>query len=326
MKFAQLKRREVIILLGGAAAWPLSARAQQRSMPTIGFLNGTSVQGYGQFLEAFRHGLNEVGYVEGQNVAIEYRWAEGHYERLPALAADLVRRGVNLIAATSTPANLIAKQATTTVPVVFTTSSDPVELGLVASLSHPGGNVTGAVTLNIEVGSKRLELLRTMVPSASVIGVLINPSRPGAADQARVFEEDARVLGLQVQVLGAGTEGEIEAAFTRLGAEHAKALLVNTDAFFFSRRAQLVDLASRYAIPAIFDRREYAKAGGPHELWGKRHGRLPLGRQLRRPDSQRRGTCGFAGAAVHQNRIGHQPEGRKGARFDHSANAARDRG
>jgi putative ABC transport system substrate-binding protein len=213
-------------------------------------------------LEAFRHGLNEVGYVEGQNVAIEYRWAEGHYERLPALAADLVRRGVNLIAATSTPANLIAKQATTTVPVVFTTSSDPVELGLVASLSHPGGNVTGAVTLNIEVGSKRLELLRTMVPSASVIGVLINPSRPGAADQARVFEEDARVLGLQVQVLGAGTEGEIEAAFTRLGAEHAKALLVNTDAFFFSRRAQLVDLASRYAIPAIFDRREYAKAGG----------------------------------------------------------------
>ena len=178
-------------------------------MPTIGFLNGTSAQGYGQFLEAFRQGLSEVGYVEGQNVAIEYRWAEGHYERLPALAADLVGRGVKLIAATSTPANLIAKQATTTVPIVFTTSSDPVELGLVPSLSHPGGSVTGAVTLNIEVGSKRLELLRAMVPDAGVIGVLINPSRPGAADQSRVFEEDARVLGLQVLTLGATTEGEV---------------------------------------------------------------------------------------------------------------------
>jgi putative ABC transport system substrate-binding protein len=262
MKFAQLNRREVITLLGGAAAWPLGARAQQRSMPTIGFLNGTSVQGYGQFLVAFRQGLNEVGYIEGQNVAIEYRWAEGHYERLPALAADLVRRRVDVIAATSTPANLIAKQATTTVPVVFTTSSDPVELGLVASLSHPGGNVTGAVTLNIEVGSKRLELLRTMVPAAGVIGVLINPSRPGAADQSRVFEEDAHVLGLQVQVLSAGTEGEIEAAFTRLGAERGNALLVNTDAFLFSRRDQIVELANRHAIPAIFDRREYVKVGG----------------------------------------------------------------
>jgi putative tryptophan/tyrosine transport system substrate-binding protein len=262
MTFAQLKRREFITLLGGAAAWSLAARAQQRSMPTIGFLNGTSVQGYGQFLVAFRQGLNEVGYVEGQNVAIEYRWAEGHYERLPALAADLVRRRVDVIAATSTPANLIAKQATTTVPIVFTTSSDPVELGLVASLSHPGGNVTGAVTLNIEVGSKRLELLRAMVPTAGVIGVLINPSRPGAADQSRVFEEDAHVLGLQVQVLSAGTEGEIEAAFTRLGAERGNALLVNTDVFLFSRRDQIVELANRHAIPAIFDRREYVKVGG----------------------------------------------------------------
>lgn len=262
MEFGRLRRRQFITVLGGAAAWPLTARAQQRSMPTIGFLNGTSVQGYGRFLEAFRQGLSEVGYVEGQNVAIEYRWAEGHYERLPALAADLIGRGVKLIAATSTPANLIAKQATTTVPIVFTTSSDPVELGLVASLSHPGGNVTGAVTLNIEVGSKRLELLRAMVPDAGVIGVLINPSRPGAADQSRVFEEDARVLGLQVLTLSATTEGEIEAAFTRLGAERAKALLVNTDAFFFSRRAQLADLAARHAMPAIFDRREYVRAGG----------------------------------------------------------------
>jgi putative ABC transport system substrate-binding protein len=181
---------------------------------------------------------------------------------LPELAADLVRRGVNLIAATSTPANLIAKRTTSTIPVVFTTSSDPVELGLVTSLSHPGGNVTGAVTLNIEVGSKRLELLRAMVPTAGVIGLLINPSRPGAADQSHVIEEDARVLGLQIQVLSASTEGEIEAAFTRLDAERGKALLVNTDAFLFSRRDQLADLAKRHTIPAIFDRREFVEAGG----------------------------------------------------------------
>jgi putative ABC transport system substrate-binding protein len=262
MTFDHLRRREFVTLLGGAAAWPLAARAQQRAMPVIGFLNGTSLQGYGRFLLAFRHGLTEVGYVEGQNVGIEYRWAEGHYERLPALAADLISRHVNLIAATSTPANVIAKAATTTIPIVFTTSSDPVELGLVASLRQPGGNVTGAVTLNIEVGSKRLELLHALIPPAAVIGLLINPSRPGAADQSHVLEEDARVLGLQIQVHNATTEGEIEAAFARLGAERAKALLVNTDAFFFSRRDQLVALAKQHEVPAIFDRREYAEAGG----------------------------------------------------------------
>ena len=182
-------RRELLAALGGAAAaWPLAARAQRPAIPVIGFLNGTSPEGYGLFLLAFRQGLSETGYIEDRNVAIEYRWAEGHYERLPALAADLVRRRVAVIAATSTPANVIAMKATTTIPIVFTTSSDPVELGLVASLNRPGGNVTGAVTLNVEVVSKRLELLHTMVPTASMIVVLANSTNPNAETQSRTLK------------------------------------------------------------------------------------------------------------------------------------------
>jgi putative ABC transport system substrate-binding protein len=181
-----MRRREFITLVGGAvAAWPLAARAQQPAMPVIGFLNGTSSEGYGLFLSAFLQGLSATGYVENRNVAIEYRWAEGHYDRLPALAADLVRRGVAVIAATSTPANRIAKEATTTIPVIFTTSSDPVALGLVNSLSRPDGNVTGAVTLNVEVGSKRLELLREVVPTDTIIVVLANPTNPNFEGQLR---------------------------------------------------------------------------------------------------------------------------------------------
>jgi len=256
-------RRELLAALGGAAAaWPLAARAQRPAIPVIGFLNGTSPEGYGLFLLAFRQGLSETGYIEDRNVAIEYRWAEGHYERLPALAADLVRRRVAVIAATSTPANVIAMKATTTIPIVFTTSSDPVELGLVASLNRPGGNVTGAVTLNVEVVSKRLELLHTMVPTASMIVVLANSTNPNAETQSRTLQAAARTIGQQIMIVNAATENDIDAVFTRLGEWRAGALLVDTDAFLFSRRDQLIELAKRYKIPAIFDRRKFAEAGG----------------------------------------------------------------
>jgi len=258
-----MKRREFVSLLGsGAAVWPLAAWAQKPTIPVIGFINGTSPQGYGHFVAAFRRGLAEAGYVEGQNVAIEYRWAEGHYERLQALAADLVDRRVAVIVATSTPANLVAKKATTQIPIVFTTSSDPVELGLVASLDRPGGNVTGAVTLNVEVVSKRLELLHEMVPTASVVAALVNPVNPNAKTQSKALEAAARSIGLQLETVGATTESEIDAALAQLDQRGMSALLVDTDAFLFSRRAQLVNLAKRYAISAIFDRREYAEAGG----------------------------------------------------------------
>jgi putative ABC transport system substrate-binding protein len=248
----QLKRRKFVMLLGGGVAWPLAARAQQTAMPVVGFLNGTSVQGYGRFLLAFRQGLGETGYTEGRNVRIEYRWAEGNYDLLTSLAADLVRRRVAVIAATSTPANVVAKTATTTIPIVFTTSSDPVKLGLVASLSHPGGNVTGAVTLNVEVGPKRLELLHSMTPTAGIIGVLINPDRASAADdQMRALRDAAQALGQEIRIFGADNESNIDATFTQLVEQRAKALFVTTDAFFFGQRDRLIRLADRYAIPTI---------------------------------------------------------------------------
>jgi putative tryptophan/tyrosine transport system substrate-binding protein len=258
-----MKRREFISLVGGAAVvWPLAAWAQQPAMPVIGFMNGTSPQGYGHFVAAFRQGLVETGYIEGQNVAIEYRWAEGQYERLQALAADLIHRRVAVIVATSTPANVVAKRATTEIPIVFTTSSDPVEIGLVASLDRPGGNVTGAVTLNVEVVSKRLELLHELVPTASVVAVLVNPANPNAKTQSGALQVAARTIGLQIETVNATTESEIDAAFAQVAERRTGALLVDTDAFLFSRRAQLVGLTKRYAIPTIFDRREYAEAGG----------------------------------------------------------------
>jgi len=258
-----MKRREFIMMVGGTAVvWPLAAWAQQPTMPVIGFMNGTSPQGYGHFVVAFRQGLKEAGYIEGQNVAIEFRWAEGHYERLPALAADLIDRRVAVIVATSTPANVVAKKATTEIPIVFTTSSDPVEIGLVASLGRPGGNVTGAVTLNVEVVSKRLELLQELIPTARVVAALVNPTNPNAKTQSRELEGAARTIGLKIETMNATTESEIDVAFEQLAARGIGALLVDTDAFLFSRRAQLVGLTKRYAVSAIFDRRDYAEAGG----------------------------------------------------------------
>jgi putative tryptophan/tyrosine transport system substrate-binding protein len=256
-----MRRRNFLGILGSAAL-PLVARAQQPTNPVIGFLNGTSPQGYRRFLLAFHRGLNETGYVEGRNIEVEYRWAEGRYERLPALAADLVRRQVTVIVATSTPANVIARAATTEIPIVFTTSSDPVELGLVASLNRPGGNVTGAATLNEEVDSKRLEILHELVSSATTVALLVNPNRPGVQAQSASLEAAAHSMGLRIIVLNAGSESEIDEAFANLAKHGAGALLVHTDAFFFSRRDQLIDLAKRHAVPATFDRREFTELGG----------------------------------------------------------------
>jgi putative ABC transport system substrate-binding protein len=256
-----MRRRDFLGVLITMAV-PLVTRAQQVAKPVIGFLNGTSPEGYRRFLSAFHSGLSETGYVQDRNIEVEYRWAEGHYERLPAFAADLVHRKVAVIVATSTPANVIAKAATTEIPIVFTTSSDPVELGLVASLSRPGGNVTGVATLNVEVDSKRLQILHELVPSAIMIAFLVNPNRPGVAAQSASLEKAAHSMGRQTIVLSAASESEIDMAFAKLANQGAGALLVHTDAFFFSRRDQIVKLAKRYAVPAVFDRREFAELGG----------------------------------------------------------------
>jgi putative ABC transport system substrate-binding protein len=257
-----MRRRQFITLLGGAAAWPLAAHAQQAAMPMIGFLSGASPGPYAPFVSAFHNGLKEAGYVEGQNVAIEYRWAEGHYDRLPALAVDLVRRQVTVMAATTTPAALAAKAATTTIPIVFSVGADPVAIGLVASLSRPGGNATGANNYINVLGAKRLELLRELVPSAAVIGVLVNPSFPDAESQSKDVKEAARVIGQQVQVVNASSEGDLNDAFATFVPLKPGALLISADTFFTSRRDQLVALIAHHKIPAIYSQRDFVLAGG----------------------------------------------------------------
>jgi putative ABC transport system substrate-binding protein len=258
-----VRRREFITLLGGAAAaWPLAVSAQQSTMPVIGFLNSASPEGYAPYAAAFRQGLKEAGFVDGQNVAIEYRWAEGHYDRLPALAADLVRRQVAMIAATSTPAALAAKRATSTIPIVFTAAVDPVAVGLVISLNRPGGNATGMSQYLSALGAKRLELLHELLPKAAVIGVLVNPNYPDAESQSKEATEAASMFGLQAHLVNAGSEGELSTAFATLVQLKAGALLVTADTFFLSRRDQLVALAARHTIPVIYFSREFVEAGG----------------------------------------------------------------
>jgi putative ABC transport system substrate-binding protein len=258
-----MKRRKFISLLAGTAvSWPLAASAQQTALPVIGFLNGASPDGYAPMLVAFRQGLKEAGYVEGQNVAIEYRWANGQYDQLPALAADLVRRQVSVIAATSTPANLTAKTATSTIPIVFTTGSDPVELGLVASLNRPGGNVTGVTQLTGEVAPKRVELAHELVPMATVIGLLVNPKNPYAEALTNASRAAAATLGLQLDVLHASTAAEVDEAFSTFRQKQSGALVIGTDAFFNSSAEQLAALSLRHLVPAIYEFRQFAAAGG----------------------------------------------------------------
>jgi putative ABC transport system substrate-binding protein len=260
-----MKRRDLIIALGGALAWPLAARAQQKAMPVVGFLStGNASPGpVAPLVAAFRQGLSETGYVEGQNVAIEYRWAEGHYDRLPALAADLVGRKVDVIVSTGgTPTALAAKNATSTIPIVFRAGGDPVGAGLVASLARPGGNLTGVSMLIDELTRKRLELLSELVPQAKVIALLVNPKNPATENVMRDVQEAARVKGLQLPILKANSESEIDAAFATLVQLQAGALVVAADPFLTSRREQLVALATRYAVPAIYAWREFAEAGG----------------------------------------------------------------
>ena len=260
------RRRQFITLLGGAAAaWPLAAHAQQRAMPVVGFLNATSPDGFTERLTAFRQGLKDTGYVEGENVAIEYRWAEGQMERLPALAAELVRRPVAVIAAPgNTRVVLAAKAATTTIPIVFAVAEDPVRLGIVTSLARPGGNLTGVNFFNAELVAKRMELLRELVPGAVRVAVLVNPATDVANAESVVRDVDAaaRAKGAQIQVFNASTSREIDAAFAALVRERLDALFVSGDGFFNSRRVQLVHLATRYAVPTTYAARDYPAVGG----------------------------------------------------------------
>jgi putative ABC transport system substrate-binding protein len=262
MQFDQMKRREFISLLGGATAWPLAARAQQAKIPVIGFMHIGTSEANEYLRVAFRQGVTEVGYIEGQNVAIEYRWAEGHFDRLPGLAADLSRRQVAVIAATSTPAALAAKAATDTIPIVFETAGDPISLGLVASLNRPDRNITGVTQLTSELLSKRLGLLHDLIPTATTVGFLVDPADPRTETQTKEAQEAARSIGLQIHVLNAGTEGEINAAFVTLSELRAGALLVGTGEFFRRRADQLVRLAAQQSLPAIYQYRQFAQAGG----------------------------------------------------------------
>jgi putative tryptophan/tyrosine transport system substrate-binding protein len=262
---SRMKRRKFITLLGGAAAavgWPLAARAQQSGVPVLGFLNSTSLEGYAPYVAAFHQGLKDAGFVEGQNLTIEYRWADGQYDRLAVLAADLIQRKVAVIAATSTPAAVAAKAATSTIPIVFTTGGDPIKLGLVASLNRPGGNVTGVSNMLNEMASKRLGLLREFVPANSVIAHLVNPSLPDTERQLADVEATARGLGLQLITLRASDEREIDAAFAAIAQRGVGALLVGADAFLTARRDQIVLLAARGSVPALYPSRGFADAGG----------------------------------------------------------------
>ena len=259
-----MRRRYFITLFCGAtAAWPLAARAQQPAMPVIGFLNAGSADGFQPMTAAFRQGLQESGYVDGQNVTIEYRWAEGQNDRLPMMAADLVHRKVTVIAATTTPAALAAKAATTTIPIVFETGGDPVQLGLVASLNRPGGNVTGVTQLNQEVAPKRLELLHELVPAARVVAFLVNPADPASAEPVlRASQAAAHTLGLDLHVLNASTERDFDGVFANVIRLRAGGLVIGSDAFFTARREQLAALALHHAVPAVYQSREFAAAGG----------------------------------------------------------------
>jgi putative tryptophan/tyrosine transport system substrate-binding protein len=263
MRFDRLERREFIALIGGATAWPLAARAQSSSVPMIGILNPTTAGGVWLPLEAaFRQGLSDTGYTEGRNIKIEGRWADSQYDRLPALASELTQHGVAAIAAFTTPAAQAAKAATATIPIVFTTISDPVQIGLVASLNRPGGNLTGVSVLAVEVGPKLLQLLHAAVPSAKSMGLLINPRNPNADAQSKNLQTAAQRLALQLHVLNASTQDDIDPVFARVHEIKANALMIAQDALFNTQTGKLADLSVRYAMPAIYPNRDFAEAGG----------------------------------------------------------------
>jgi ABC-type uncharacterized transport system substrate-binding protein len=282
-----MKRRAFITGLGGAAAWPLTARAQQASMPVVGFLHGASPGYLGQFIDALRKGLNEAGYVEGQNLAIEYRWAEGRYDRLAMLAADLVERRVAVILAMGgTDPARAAKAATSTIPIVFVSAADPVQTGLVASLNRPGGNVTGISLIASALDEKKMSLLHELAPKASVIAGLINPNYPGAKTQAGEVQATATHLGVKAVVLTAATDDEIDAAFAAAVQQGAGAMLVSSDPFFNSRSGRFVEQAARHSMPVIYPQREYVRGGGlisygPDFSDGYRNGGVYVGKILK---------------------------------------------
>jgi putative ABC transport system substrate-binding protein len=259
-----MRRREFIAALGGAAvALPIAARTQQSAVQVIGYLANASPAGFAHFVTAFRHGLKEVGYVEGQNVAIEYRWSEGQRDRLPAFIADLIGRQVAVIVATGGDAPaLAAKTATATIPIVFTGGGDPVQTGLVASLSRPGGNATGVINISTELTAKRLELLRDLVPNAALIAVLLNPDAPDSAGQMREIHQTAATIGQQIHILNANSERDFDAVFAAVVARRASALFVMADPYFTSQRARLVALAAQHAVPASYSFRDFVVAGG----------------------------------------------------------------
>jgi len=258
-----MRRRDVFALLGSVVTWPLAAGAQQQAMPVLGFLNAESARNYAGPLAAFLKGLAEGGYVDGRNVAIEYRWADGRSDRLPELAMELVRKPVAVIAATSTPGAMAAKAATSTIPIVFETASDPIRLGLVPSLNRPGGNVTGVTQTNVEVAPKRMELLHEVLPGATMLGLLVNGrDKALAADQLADFAAAAQAFNIKLHVVSAGTDAELEKAFADLKDAQVGGLVISTDPFFTSRPDMLAALASRHAIPAVSKGRDFAAAGG----------------------------------------------------------------
>jgi putative tryptophan/tyrosine transport system substrate-binding protein len=281
-----MRRREFITLGGAAAAWPLAVRAQQPAVPVIGYFNSVSPDGYADRVRAFRQGLSEIGYVEGRNVAIEFRWADAKYDRLPAMAADLVGRHVAVIVANGVAA-VAAQEATKTIPIVFSVAVNPVDVGLVASLNRPGGNLTGVTTLGAEIGPKRLELLHEMIPTATIVGVLVNPTNSLAEALSRELQAAARILGLQLHILHATTERDFDTAFATLVQLRASGFVITPDAFFNGRTEQLGALALRHAVPTVFQYREFAAAGGlmsyggsttdAHRLVGAYTGRILKG-------------------------------------------------
>jgi putative tryptophan/tyrosine transport system substrate-binding protein len=258
-----MRRREMIVLLGaGGLVRPLDARAAQKSVPVVGFLHSGSLSGRETQIAAFREGLADSGYIEGKNVVIEYRWAEGHYDLLPELVSDLRRRQVAVIVASPLPSALVVKQASATIPIVFMVGDDPIKHGLAASLNHPGGNATGVSLLTAGLNGKRLGMLHELAPKASLIAFLVNPNNPNIETQASEMKEAADTVGLRIEIQQARTEPEIDAAFTAFAERGAEAFVLGPDPFFFNRRQQLVALAARYAVPAIYEVREFVEAGG----------------------------------------------------------------